>query len=105
MDIDPFPSITGIMSLVDNLIELKKKPERSNGVISAEAMLITMMAFHGITLLIHVIFMLFENLETASRYKFAYIANWLAEVVGLFNTIFGYVTTNLVETQCPWRSQ
>ena len=45
-------------------------------------------------MLIHVIFILLEDLENESRFTFAYVANWVAVAVDVFNTIFGYVVTN-----------
>ena len=51
------------MFLCSSYMELKKR-ERSYFVIAVEALLITMMAFHGITWFIHIIFILLEDLQT-----------------------------------------
>ena len=74
----------------------RRKDERilqSDEVISAQDLLITMMAFHGFTLLIHVIFFLLKDLENERLICICLccqLPSWQhAVVVGVFNTIFG----------------
>ena len=76
----------------------RRKEERiiqSDEVISAQDLLITMMAFHGFTLLIHVIFFLLKDLENERLICICLccqLPSWQhAVVVGVFNTIFGTI--------------
>ena len=57
--------------------------------------MIAMMVLHGVNLIVHVIFMLMEDLS-GHRGKFLYWANWGSAVIGIPLTILSYVVSHLV---------